>query len=375
MTRDWANWATLAAAAGLTGDQLGPLLDRYGDAAGIVRAGAAKAESAHIDAALAWLAADPLNALVAWDDDRYPALLKRTQTAPVALFVRGDTDCLALPQIGIVGSRKATAGGLENAAAFARHLAACGLGITSGLALGVDTAAHRGALDGEGRTIAVLGTGPDLVYPAANTALAERIVAGGGALVSEFLPGVPPLKDHFPRRNRIISGLSLGTLVVEAGIQSGALITARRAIEQGREVFAIPGSIHNPLAKGCHRLIREGAKLIDSAEHILEELGPLLSAQRKESAGEARVDLARNFLPDETGLRAPHPHSPSFRSTESGDEDYDKLLDALGWDPVTADTLVLRSQLTPAEVSSMLLILELEGTVTPLAGGRYQRTR
>jgi DNA processing protein len=372
MTRDWI---ILAGATGLTGDQLGPLLDRYGDAEGIVRAGAAKTDAAHVDTALAWLAADARHALIAWDDPRYPALLKRTQTAPVALFVRGDTECLSLPQLGIVGSRKATAGGVDNAAAFARHLAARGLVITSGLALGVDTAAHRGALDGEGRTIAVLGTGPDRVYPAANTALAERIIAGGGALVSEFLPGVPPLKDHFPRRNRIISGLALGTLVVEAGIQSGALITARRAIEQGREVFAIPGSIHNPLAKGCHRLIREGAKLVDSAEHILEELGPLLSAQHKENAGEARVDLARNFLPDETGLRAPHPHSPSFRSTEDRDEDYDKLLDALGWDPVTADTLVLRSQLTPAEVSSMLLILELEGTVTPLAGGRYQRTR
>ena len=389
MTRDWV---ILASATGLTGDELAPLLTHFGSAEAIVGAGVARLiaggvpeaaartishpDAAHVQATLDWLAADPQHSLVSWEDARYPPLLRLTQTAPTALFVHGDAECLSLPQLGVVGSRKATAGGLDTAEAFARHLAARGIVITSGLALGVDTAAHIGALTADGRTIAVRGTGPDIVYPRANRDLAERIVAGGGALVSEFLPGVPPLKDHFPRRNRIISGLSLGTLVVEAGIQSGALITARRAIEQSREVFAIPGSIHNPLAKGCHRLIREGAKLVESAEHILEELGPLLSAQHeKEIPGAPRVDPARNSKSDEPGLRAVRREFPSLRTSEDRDKDYDKLLTALGFDPLTTDTLVLRSGLTAAEVSSMLLILELEGTVQPLAGGRYQRTR
>jgi len=363
-------WIALADAPGLTGDQLGPLLAHHGDASSLAAAMAAP-DPARMAAALAWLEGGNDRHLISITDPRYPRLLAATQTAPVALFVRGDPDCLSLPQLGIVGSRKATAAGMENAEAFAAHLAGCGLVVTSGLALGIDTAAHGGALAAKGRTIAVLGTGPERIYPRTNEALAARIATEGGALVSEFLPGVPALKENFPRRNRIISGLSLGTLVVEAGIQSGALITARRAIEQGREVFAIPGSIHNPLAKGCHRLIREGAKLVESAEHILEELGPLLSlTQASLRAGDDHP--TRSSKSDEAvdrRLRAAMPE------TRERDIDYGKLLDALGWDPATVDMLVLRSGLTAGEVSSMLLILELDGTVQPLAGGRYQRTR
>ncbi|MFO1354943.1 MAG: DNA-processing protein DprA [Gammaproteobacteria bacterium] len=300
----------------------------------------------------AWLAAAPDHHLISWDDPRYPALLRQIPDPPVALFVRGDPACLAVPQLAIVGSRNASPGGAATARAFATHLARCGLGITSGLALGIDAAAHAGALAGGGTTVAVLGTGPDRIYPREHVALAGAIAARG-ALCSEFPPGMGPMRGNFPRRNRLISGLAVGTLVVEARLQSGALITARRAIEQGREVFAIPGSIHNPLAKGCHRLIREGAKLVDSAEHILEELAALLASTATVAASP-------------TGEAAP---------AQERDPDYARLLDALGWDTVDTDTLALRSGLTPAEVSSMLLILELEGSVQPLPGGRYQRQR
>jgi len=300
----------------------------------------------------AWLEAAPDHHLISWDDPRYPALLRQIPDPPVALFVRGDPACLAVPQLAIVGSRNASPGGAATARAFATHLARCGLGITSGLALGIDAAAHAGALAGGGTTVAVLGTGPDRIYPREHVALAGAIAARG-ALCSEFPPGMGPMRGNFPRRNRLISGLAVGTLVVEARLQSGALITARRAIEQGREVFAIPGSIHNPLAKGCHQLIREGAKLVDSAEHILEELAALLASTATVAASP-------------TGEAAP---------AQERDPDYVRLLDALGWDTVDTDTLALRSGLTPAEVSSMLLILELEGSVQPLPGGRYQRQR
>ncbi len=370
-------WLILADAPGLSGAELPALLAAAGGIDGLPRApeaalraaGASDALLAHlrapdearIAAAGAWLAAAADHHLVSWEDPRYPALLRQIPDPPVALFVRGDARCLSEPQIAIVGSRNASPGGAATARAFASHLAGCGLGITSGLALGIDAAAHAGALarsgarsgaggtTGSGHTVAVLGTGPDQVYPRAHAALAEAIAANG-ALCTEFLPGMGPMRGNFPRRNRIISGLALGTLVVEARLQSGALITARRAAEQGREVFAIPGSIHNPLAKGCHRLIRDGAKLVESAEHILEELAPLLAVDATaEAAAEAgAADRVR-------------------------DPAYARLLDALGWDTLDADTLAERSGLTPAEVSSMLLILELEDSVRLLPGGRYQR--
>jgi DNA processing protein len=206
--------------------------------------------------------------LVTWGSPDYPPLLKGITDAPLVLFVEGAAEALSLPQLAIVGSRSATLPGRDTAAQFARHVVAAGFAVTSGLALGIDAASHRGALQAGGVTVAVLGCGLDQVYPGANTGLAREIAARGGALVSDLPTGVAPLPQHFPRRNRIISGLSLGTLVVEAALQSGSLITARLAGDQGREVFAVPGSIHNPMARGCHRLIRQGAKLVETADDI-----------------------------------------------------------------------------------------------------------
>ncbi len=302
-----------------------------------------------LERCLRWLQA-PDRALITLDDLRYPPLLRQIADPPAALFVLGNPACLRDPQLAIVGSRSPTRGGAETAQAFARHLVECGLTITSGLARGIDGAAHRGALEGGGATVAVLGTGPDRVYPAAHRDLAHEIAARG-ALVTEFPPGTPPLGGHFPRRNRIISGLALGTLVVEAATQSGSLITARLAIEQGREAFAVPGSIHNPLARGCHALIRDGAKLVETATDILEELGPLAGVG----------DLPRH------AAAAPATSEPEL------DADYSRLLECLGFDPLPVDVLVQRSGLTADCVSSMLLVLELRGLISSVAGGRYQR--
>jgi DNA processing protein len=228
-----------------------------------------------IEKDLVWLA-KPDNRLLTPFDGDYPQLLREIGQPPPLLFVHVDVSVLQEPQIAMVGTRQPSASGQQLARDFAAHLAGFGIVITSGLALGIDAASHHGALAAvKGRTIAVMGTGLDRVYPARHRDLARAIVAQGGALVSEFLPGTPALAEHFPRRNRIISGLSLGTLVVEAALQSGSLITARLAAEQGREVFAIPGSVHNPVARGCHSLIKQGAKLVETATDILEELGPL----------------------------------------------------------------------------------------------------
>jgi DNA processing protein len=289
-------------------------------------------------------------------DAGYPALLREIAGPPRQLFVRGSVEVLALPQLAIVGSRNATPAGAETAHDFASHLAARGFCVTSGLAEGIDAAAHRGALKARGRTVAVCGTGPDIVYPRQHERLADDIIAGGGAIVSEFAPGTPVFRSNFPRRNRLISGLSVGTLVVEAGVRSGALITARHAMEQGREVFAIPGSIHNPVARGCHLLIRNGAKLVETATDIVEELGGLLAGmQLPESPGPGSAMQARPYA------------LPAI------DVEYAHLLAVMAWDPVDADSLVARSGLTIGEVSSMLLMLELQGSVRALSGGRYQR--
>ncbi|HND98767.1 MAG TPA: DNA-processing protein DprA, partial [Plasticicumulans sp.] len=246
------------------------------------------------------------------------------------------------------------------ARSLAAQLAASAAGITSGLALGIDAAAHRGALEAGGRTLAVLGTGLDRIYPAANRDLAHAIVDGRGALVSEFPLGTPALADNFPRRNRVIAGLSLGTLVVEAALGSGSLITARLAAEHNREVFAVPGSIHNPLARGCHALIREGAKLVESAQDILAELAPRLQALLSAPPA-APAQVSGTALP--AGVAAP----------AALDEDYRKLLDLLADSPAPVDLLVRRSGLTAEIVSSMLLILELEGYVATAPGGLYSR--
>jgi DNA processing protein len=285
---------------------------------------------------------------------RYPPLLRHLQDAPLVLFVRGDPAVLSSPQLAVVGSRNPTAQGRDTAFAFARALAAAGFGITSGLATGIDAAAHRGALDARGVTVAVLGTGPDRVYPTHHGALAQE-VSDGGALVSEFLPGTPPRPHHFPQRNRLISGLALGTLVVEAAARSGSLITARSAVDQGREVFAVPGSIHNPLSRGCHSLIREGAKLVETVADIIEELGALAQFVLNLD-GRPTDDLGEDRRP---ALNGPQ----------------ERLLEALGFDPISMDVLIERSGLTPEEVSSMLLVLELQGYVAATGGGRYCRNQ
>ncbi len=294
-----------------------------------------------------WLQ-DDRNRIVARDDADYPELLGQIPGAPERLYVRGDPALLQLPCLAIVGSRNPTEAGRQNAFEFARHLGAAGFCIVSGLAEGIDTAAHRGALDAGAATVAFLGHGIDRVYPAKNHDLAHEIAANG-ALVSEFPLGTPPRKELFPQRNRLISGVSLGTLVVEAARRSGSLITARYAGEQGREVFALPGSIHNPLARGCHKLIRQGAKLVETAADIVAELDPLVSHLRQ------------------TSLQT----KTNETTHDTDDEDYGMLRQALGHDPVSIDNLAERSGLTIEQVSSMLLILELAGEVESLAGGRY----
>jgi DNA processing protein len=280
----------------------------------------------------------------------YPPLLKEIPGPPDCLYVDGQVDALHLPALAIVGSRNPTRQGRQTAYEFARHLGRSGFCIVSGLAQGIDTAAHEGALDGGGQTVAFLGHGVDTVYPASNRSLAARII-GSGALCSEFPLGASPRREHFPQRNRLISGLSLGTIVVEAARKSGSLITARLASEQGREVFAIPGSIHNPLSRGCHQLIRQGAKLVESAADIVDELGML-------------VDHI-----------ATAPGAPAAAEPGPSDDDpqYGALLEAMGFDPASTDELAARSGLTIDEVSSMLLILELEGKIEAQAGGRYSR--
>ncbi len=312
-----------------------------------VRAAILNPDEDAIANSLAWLRR-PANRIIPCSSDDYPDLLRRIPGPPTLLFTVGNTDALHMPALSIVGSRNPTRGGKENAYEFAKHLGQCGFCIVSGLAHGIDTSAHQGALDAGAMTVAFLGHGIDRVYPAANHDVAHRI-SQNGALVSEYALGSPPRREHFPQRNRLISGLSLGTLVVEAARRSGSLITARLAGEQGREVFAIPGSIHNPLSRGCHQLIKQGAKLVESAEDIVSELGA----------------LAGHLMQNQSA--AEH-HGPA---TLEHDADYDVLLDALSYDPASADELAENSGLTIDQVSSMLLILELEEKIEALSGGKY----
>lgn len=314
-----------------------------------------KASTDSIQADLDWLAASDQHHIISLQDENYPTLLKEIASPPPLLFVNGDPDLLRDPQLAIVGSRNPTQSGRDLAYSFAKHLGTSGFCITSGLALGIDGFSHKGALDANAPTIAVTATGLDRVYPARHRQLAHQIVEQG-AIISEFTIGTEPRAQNFPRRNRIISGLSLGVLVIEAAVKSGSLITARQASEQGREVFAIPGSIHNPLARGCHHLIRQGAKLVETAEHILEEIAESLEFQLKQP------DIPPSNTVD-TAIQV----DPEF------DADYQKVLDAMGYDPISIDHLVAQTGLTAEELSSILLMLELQGYVSSSGGGHYTR--
>jgi len=311
----------------------------------------ASPDGARIEGDLRWLETSGCT-LLASTDPAYPELLRRSPDAPAVLYVRGNAQALLEPQIAMVGSRNPTAGGRATAREFATAFARLGLTITSGLALGIDSACHEGALAGGGMTVAVLGCGLDRVYPKENSALAER-VAASGAVISEFPPGTAALREHFPQRNRIIAGLAHGTVVVEAARRSGSLITARLAGAAGREVFALPGSIHNPLARGCHELIRQGAKLVECVEDVLAEL---------------KISLAHQLLAAST------PASPGTPAAGAVlDKEYKILLDALAFEPASVDSLIERTGLNSESIASMLLILELDGHVAPHPGGRYSR--
>jgi len=347
-------WLRLTLVPGLGGQGLRKLLGDFGLPSQVLGAGRAALtrsvgdalaqriladdSSAAVDAALRWAVA-PGHSIATLGDAAYPQQLLEIPDPPALLYVVGDAGLPARRGLAIVGSRNATPQGVANAERFARAFSEAGLTIASGLALGIDAAAHRGALTGAGSTVAVLGCGIDVIYPQRNADLYDA-VAARGALVSEFPLGSPPVAANFPRRNRLISGLARGVLVVEAALASGSLITARLAAEQGREVFAIPGSIHSPLSKGCHALIREGAKLVESAQDVLGE------------------------------LRLP---APARTVAQSSPEVAHELLEHLGYDPCNVDTLCQRSGLTPDTVSAMLLELELAGMVAALPGGQYQR--
>lgn len=303
----------------------------------------------------------PAHRLIGWQDADYPPLLRRIGSPPLALFVAGNAALLWHPAVAVVGSRGPTVGGRDNARSFSRALATAGFGITSGLAAGVDRAAHEAALDAGGVTVAVLGTGPDVPYPQHHVALLER-VAAAAAVVSEYPPGTEARREHFPSRNRIIAGLTLGTLVIEAASRSGASITARLAADAGREVFAVPGSIHNPMARGCHRLIRDGAALVESADEVIAALGSW--------AGALRGDLQRRLggpisAPRQKQMTLLDPAVPD-------DPTHHRLWQALGHDPSDMDQLVARTGLTAADLSSMLLQMELQGRVA-VEHGRYCR--
>jgi len=307
---------------------------------------------------LEWVHSQPNVHLLSVADANYPELLQKISNFPPLLFVRGDIHLLSLPQIAIVGSRNPSSGGGENAYRFAEFLASSGFAITSGLALGVDAAAHQGALAGQGKTVAVMGTGLDMIYPSRHRALAQQILETGGALVSELPLGSSSKAANFPQRNRIISGLSCGVLVVEAAIQSGSLITAKAAMQQSREVFAIPGSIHNPLARGCHQLIRQGATLVETGQDIVDQLQGMLGYQR-EKLVKLQQKAAKKTELDEKILDSLSPAEQ-------------QLIHAMGYDPVNIDDLVERTGIAVGSVAGQMIGLEIKGYVQQIGAG-YQR--
>jgi DNA processing protein len=339
-------------------------------------------DEARIESDLEWLS-QPGHHLLCWDDDAYPTLLRRISSPPAALFIDGDPGCLWQPQIAVIGSRNPTAGGLDHARDFAATLARQGMTITSGLASGIDAAAHTAALDAGALTIAVNGTGLDQVYPNSSWQVAERIRTQG-AMISELPLGSAPRRQHFPSRNRIISGLSLAVLVIEAGLNSGTLITARKAAEQGRDVFALPGSLHNPMAKGCHRLIREGARLVEKTADIMQELGPVAAElqmdirQRLEQSESGEEKTSNRQEKTGEGGRNGEQEPGTGREAVPGhellaDSDYRTLWDVLAYDPKPMDVIIEQTGLSAREVSSMLLMMELKGLVKKHSTGRYLR--
>ncbi len=356
-------WLRLVRVPGIGSLALTRLIDHFGDPESVlaaddhalndvgIRSASIKAirvgDARAVDLDLAWLSGSGHHC-VTTRCPAYPRLLREIPGAPPLLFVNGSKACLSRPQLAIVGSRKPTPDGMAQARDFARALAGNGLVTTSGLALGVDGAVHRATIASGGVTIAVMATGPESVYPSRHRALAEDIVSSGGALISEFGTGTPPRAGQFPRRNRIISGLAMGTLVIEASLRSGSLITARCCLEQGRELFAIPGSIRNQMVRGCHHLIRNGAKLTESIDDVLSELGPLASVVLND------IDGHTHTAPENGGA---HGH----------------LLELMGFSPFSLDELVHRSGIKAGELSGILLLMELENQVISLPGGLYLR--
>ena len=352
-------WLALDLVPGLGGEGIRKLLARFGAPSEILRQSASVLREIvspavalaiatppapeRLEACLKWLEADS-NHLLTLADDYYPSQLLEIADPPPMLYLKGRRELLRKPGFAVVGSRNATPSGLQNAEAFARSLSEAGFTIISGMALGIDAAAHRGGLAAKGASIAVVGTGLDLIYPARNKVLAHDLAANG-LIISEFALGTPALAQNFPRRNRIISGLSRGVLVVEAALASGSLITARQAAEQGREVFAIPGSIHSPFSKGCHQLIKQGAKLVEDANDILIELhwGTLATSTIGRSDGE--------------------------------EVEGDPLLSAMGYDPVSVDVLLQRVKQPADQLIARLTELELDGVIATMPGGKYQRLR
>ena len=366
-----SQWLTLNQTPGLGNAAFCQLLSKFGSPEGIFNAklsqlrevvddDIAQKISNGVDAemiapTLKWLEKDNVH-IVTFADSTYPQKLLEISNPPAVLYAIGNLHWLNHPTIAIVGSRSATPQGEKNAEEFAKSLCEQGLCVISGMALGIDGAAHRGSLKANGATIAVVGTGLDIVYPARHRDLAHKI-AERGLILSEFPLGTPSKAQNFPRRNRLISGLSLGCLVVEANIDSGSLITARLAAEQGREVFAIPGSIHSPVTKGCHQLIKQGAKLVESVQDILEEINWATIANSLPSKNSLLSISPSGLMPDVS------PNSPQTNT----------VLDLMGFDPVNFESIRTNSGLTTEALSSMLMLLELENKITSLAGGNYQR--
>jgi DNA processing protein len=365
--RDIESWLRLGLTEGVGGESIRRLLTAFGDPIEVLAADIhalerivkkpiasrifhRKVDEEKLARTFEWLK-NPCNAIITYADHDYPSLLLNTPDPPPILYFKGQRQLLTRPALAIVGSRNATPQGLANADAFAEAASNAGFCVISGLAQGIDAAAHQGGLRGMASSIAIVGTGLDIVYPAKNYELAHQL-AEAGALISEFPLGMPAIGKNFPRRNRIISGMCHACLVVEATLHSGSLITARLALEQGREVMAIPGSIHSPLSKGCHALIKQGAKLVESIQDILDEL---------------------NYRPASPQFARDNPHNEALAS-DCFDDDCGLLM-YLGYDATDIDTLCTRSGLTAEAVSAMLLALELEGKVGSLPGGRYQRIR